>query len=337
MLRDDPTVALRFEVKDLPEPPPTRLTLRLRGTAFDAYDGHAWARTQHDAIRQSERAYDSSDTYPLFRAPDPAHDRVVSFDLEPIDPPVVFLPPRAVALRLRLPTQILLGEAVTLQRGAEGRAALQRLGRPRPALRRLPRRRARGLRRAPVARGPGSLSGPAADALEAHRRPGAPLDRRPRDAAGEGARHRGPPAPRVHLRPALAVVGHAGAGGPFPLRVAAGSLRVLLHRHGPDAPDRGRPVAQRDGVRGRHVEPLRSLLRRARGRRALLGRGVHRRSRRTRRGERSTRPLPAARSRSSLRAAPTTTCATSWRRSRSAGTRTSSATTFASRSTSSRS
>lgn len=120
VLRDDPTVALRFEVKDLPEPPPTRLTLRLRGTAFDAYDGHAWARTQHDAIRQSERAYDSSDTYPLFRAPDPAHDRVVSFDLEPIDPPVVFLPPHAVALHLRLPTQLLLGEAVTLQRGAEG-------------------------------------------------------------------------------------------------------------------------------------------------------------------------------------------------------------------------
>ena len=50
VLRDDPTIALRFEVKDLPDPPPTRLTLRLRGTAFDAYDGHAWARTQHDAF-----------------------------------------------------------------------------------------------------------------------------------------------------------------------------------------------------------------------------------------------------------------------------------------------
>jgi protein-glutamine gamma-glutamyltransferase len=119
VLRDDPTVALRFEVKDLPEPPPTRLTLRLRGTAFDAYDGHAWARTQHDAIRPSEHGYDGNDTYPLFRNPDPAHDRVVSFDLEPIDPPVVFLPPRAVALHLKVPTQILLGEAVTLQRAAE--------------------------------------------------------------------------------------------------------------------------------------------------------------------------------------------------------------------------
>ncbi len=120
VLRDDPTVALRFEVKDLPEPPPMRLTLRLRGTAFDAYDGHAWARTQHDAIRPSEHGYDGNDTYPIFRNPDPIHDRVVSFDLEPIDPPVVFLPPRAVALHLKVPTQILLGDAVTLQKAAEG-------------------------------------------------------------------------------------------------------------------------------------------------------------------------------------------------------------------------
>ena len=44
--------------KDLPDPPPTRLTLRLRGTAFDAYDGHAWARTQRDAIRAPDRGLD---------------------------------------------------------------------------------------------------------------------------------------------------------------------------------------------------------------------------------------------------------------------------------------
>ncbi len=119
VLRDDPTVALRFEVKDLPEPPPTRLTLRLRGTAFDAYDGHAWARTLHDAIRPPDHGFDASDTYPLFRSPDPVRDRVVSFDLEPIDPPVVFLPPHAVAVHLKLPTQLLLGEAVTIQRGPE--------------------------------------------------------------------------------------------------------------------------------------------------------------------------------------------------------------------------
>ncbi len=119
VLRDDPTVALRFEVKDAPEPPPTRLTLRLRGTAFDAYDGHAWARTQRDTVRASDRGLDSNDTYALVRNPDPSRDRLVSFDLEPIDPPVIFLPTRAVAVRVRLPTQILLGEAVSVQRGSE--------------------------------------------------------------------------------------------------------------------------------------------------------------------------------------------------------------------------
>jgi transglutaminase-like putative cysteine protease len=118
VLRDDPSIALRFERKDLPEPPPTRLTLRLRGTAFDAYDGRAWARTQRD-LRTAEHEPESIDVYPLFRAADPARDPVISFDLEPIDPPVVFLPPRAVALRVKPQNQILLGEPLVIQRGGE--------------------------------------------------------------------------------------------------------------------------------------------------------------------------------------------------------------------------
>ncbi len=116
VLRDDPTVALRFEVKDLPEPPPTRLTLRLRGTAFDAYDGRAWARTQRDALHTDR---DTGDSHDIFRGANPARDRVVSFDLEAIDPPVIFLPPRAVSVRVRAQNQILLGEQLTIQRGAE--------------------------------------------------------------------------------------------------------------------------------------------------------------------------------------------------------------------------
>jgi hypothetical protein len=119
VLRDDPTIALRFEVRDLAEPPPTRLTLRLRGTAFDAYDGHAWARTARDGSRPGERTADAGDTVDILRGPDPVHDRVISFDLEPIDPPVIFLPPRAVALRIKTPNQILLGEPLTIQRGTE--------------------------------------------------------------------------------------------------------------------------------------------------------------------------------------------------------------------------
>ncbi|HEY1696441.1 MAG TPA: DUF3488 and transglutaminase-like domain-containing protein [Polyangiaceae bacterium] len=118
VLRDDPTIALRFEVPDLADPP-TRLTLRLRGTAFDSYDGRAWQRSQRD-LRPADHGLDGSEVYPIFRNLNGTKDRFISFDLEPIDPPVVFLPPRAVALRVKPQNQILLGEPLAVQRGAEG-------------------------------------------------------------------------------------------------------------------------------------------------------------------------------------------------------------------------
>ncbi len=118
VLRDDPTIALRFEVGNLPEPPPSRLTLRLRGTAFDAYDGRAWARTERD-LHPGNLGPDP-ESMSLLRRPDRAHDAVVSIDLEPIDPPVVFLPPRAVAMRLKPQSQSLLGEPLLVQLGADG-------------------------------------------------------------------------------------------------------------------------------------------------------------------------------------------------------------------------
>ena len=118
VLRDDPTIALRFEPRNTAEPLPTRLILRLRGTAFDAYDGRAWARTQRD-LRSADHGTDGGEVYPLFRPPDPVHDRTIAFDLEPIDPPVLFLPPRAVALRVKPQNQILLGEPLVIQHGSE--------------------------------------------------------------------------------------------------------------------------------------------------------------------------------------------------------------------------
>jgi transglutaminase-like putative cysteine protease len=68
----------------------------------------------------AEHARESSDTYPLFRYPDPARDRRISFDLEPIDPPVIFLPLRTVGIHIRGQNQALLGDALTVQRGPEG-------------------------------------------------------------------------------------------------------------------------------------------------------------------------------------------------------------------------
>ena len=116
VLRSDPSIALRFELATA-DPPPPRITLRLRGTAFDSYDGRAWARTQSDR-RLAER-FAGGTLYPLTRAPDAA-DTKISFDVEPIDPPVIFLPLHAVAVQLRSPTQSLMSDPLVLQRGPEG-------------------------------------------------------------------------------------------------------------------------------------------------------------------------------------------------------------------------
>ncbi|MCL2723449.1 MAG: transglutaminaseTgpA domain-containing protein [Polyangiaceae bacterium] len=115
VLRNDPTVALRFDIPDLPEPRPTKNTLRFRGTAFDNYNGHAWSR----ALRERPIDAESGETLSLFRRPD-GWDRKVSIDLETIDPPVVFLPPRAIAVELRIQQKTVLGERLRLVRGAEG-------------------------------------------------------------------------------------------------------------------------------------------------------------------------------------------------------------------------
>jgi transglutaminase-like putative cysteine protease len=119
VLRSDPSIALRFEVSDMPHPAPPRMTLRLRGTAFDTYDGKAWGRTTKGTV-PAEHLRDSADTYPLPRAPDPIRERRISFDLEPIDPPVIFLPPRTIGVHVKQQSQTLLGEPLVLQKGPEG-------------------------------------------------------------------------------------------------------------------------------------------------------------------------------------------------------------------------
>ena len=116
MLRSDPTIALRFEVQDLPDPPPARLTLRLRGTALDKTDGRRWERTQHEVKGHAES---SSDQLNIVRKDAPG-DRRITIDLEPIDPPVVFLPPRTISLQVHTQQQAVLGEPLMLTKGPEG-------------------------------------------------------------------------------------------------------------------------------------------------------------------------------------------------------------------------
>jgi transglutaminase-like putative cysteine protease len=95
-LRSDPTLALRVHFDDLPAEPPPRLNLYLRGAVFDRYDGRAWSRSPYLG---SSPAGDGS-LVVLKRLPQPATDRSMRLELQPIDPPVVFLPNEAVALRV---------------------------------------------------------------------------------------------------------------------------------------------------------------------------------------------------------------------------------------------
>ncbi len=115
LIRSNPQMALRFEMDSTPNPPPPRMILRLRGTAFDTSDGVNWTRTM---TGRTELAH-YGDSYHLRRSPQRG-DKKITFDVEPIDPPVIFLPPRAVSVQLKPQSQALMTDALTLQGGPEG-------------------------------------------------------------------------------------------------------------------------------------------------------------------------------------------------------------------------
>src|SRR6185295_10635824 len=98
VLRSDPTLAMSVEVPDLSEPPPPRLTLHLRGTALDAYDGRAWSQSE---TWKRPAELDPADQVLSFDRPVLPADKRWRIDLEPIDPPVVFVPPTASGLRFK--------------------------------------------------------------------------------------------------------------------------------------------------------------------------------------------------------------------------------------------
>jgi transglutaminase-like putative cysteine protease len=115
-LRSDPTIVMRVDPPGLPPLPPPRLALYLRGAAFDRYDGRAWTRTHRDDFPADQVGGDVK----IRRFPDAVHDRVMHVDLEPIDPPVVFLPLDAVALHVLAPAPGLDQSHPELFLGAEG-------------------------------------------------------------------------------------------------------------------------------------------------------------------------------------------------------------------------
>ncbi|WP_437854537.1 transglutaminaseTgpA domain-containing protein [Sorangium sp. So ce363] len=121
VLRSDPKLAMRVEIPELPEPPPPRLTMHLRGTALDAYDGRTW--TQSETFKRP--AESDGGLVPIERYPDPAVDPVMRIDLEPIDPPVIFLPPNATGLRLKHRGQLGVDAGTMAYRGPEGELRYQ--------------------------------------------------------------------------------------------------------------------------------------------------------------------------------------------------------------------
>ncbi|HET9959737.1 MAG TPA: transglutaminaseTgpA domain-containing protein, partial [Polyangiaceae bacterium] len=116
-LRTDPTIVLRVEVPEVASDPPPRLALYLKGTAFDRYDGRSWSRSQ---VPNRLPADQRGRAVRILRFPDPARDRKLRIELEPIDPPVVFLPIDAVALTLVTPVNAAPTQVPELFLGPEG-------------------------------------------------------------------------------------------------------------------------------------------------------------------------------------------------------------------------
>jgi protein-glutamine gamma-glutamyltransferase len=123
VLRSDPTLVIRVEMPDQPEVPPPRLTLHLRGTALDGYDGRAWSQTT-TLKRPSES---DAGLIPIEHYPDAGIEKVMRIDLEPIDPPVVFIPPNATGLRFRTRGQLGVEAPLPAFNGPEGEFRYQPL------------------------------------------------------------------------------------------------------------------------------------------------------------------------------------------------------------------
>lgn len=120
-LRTDPTIALRVTMPDLPNPPPARKVMHLRGTALDHYDGRTW--TQSTKVNRTIAT--GGELVAISAVPDLKNDPLMRVELEPIDPPVLFLPPHAKGLRLSRGSTVGPGASVQVQRGPEGELRYQ--------------------------------------------------------------------------------------------------------------------------------------------------------------------------------------------------------------------
>ncbi|HEY6877599.1 MAG TPA: DUF3488 and transglutaminase-like domain-containing protein, partial [Polyangiales bacterium] len=113
LIRDDPTVVVRVNSPIKLDAMTARRILRLRGTAFDHYDGRTWTRSEGDSVRMAPLG----EYYPLQRMEHDG-DLTLRLVLDRLDEPVLFVPAGAVGLRI--PQRGLPGaprERSTLERG----------------------------------------------------------------------------------------------------------------------------------------------------------------------------------------------------------------------------
>jgi len=117
VLRSDPTLVMRIEMPNQSDKPPERIPLHLRGTALDAYDGRTWTQSETWKRAADMEAF----IVPLDdRWADSKLDPIMKIDLEPIDPPVLFMPPTATGLRFKPRTTVAPDAQTNAFRGPEG-------------------------------------------------------------------------------------------------------------------------------------------------------------------------------------------------------------------------
>ncbi|MFT3924984.1 MAG: transglutaminaseTgpA domain-containing protein [Myxococcales bacterium] len=95
VIRDDPTVVIRLTPDRPLTPREEARYLRLRGTAFDRYDGRIWTRSSDAAVPMARL----NEYFALRRMGRP-EDRIFKLILERLDEPVLFLPHGSVGVRI---------------------------------------------------------------------------------------------------------------------------------------------------------------------------------------------------------------------------------------------
>jgi len=118
VIRTDPSVVVRVTPPGLPENPPEIVSLRMRGTSFDHYDGRSWTRSRELVARPVGRL---GTHYQIpIRMPN-AEDDEWQVVIDALDEPVIFLPPQTVGLGIppRVIGSMDVGREITMAPGVD--------------------------------------------------------------------------------------------------------------------------------------------------------------------------------------------------------------------------